>query len=156
MGKICAECGKKLSYFSVGENQALWLTPNMLMEYPQYKNKMFCRQCAILILTESPFREATEQGKRTLVVQDMVWSLFADRGKSLTAYANAAQKFGYRLKEMQGGILMVFEKAITTKDETWFVNCQYCKIRYDANQYFKCPQCGSPGTQELQKTSDVI
>jgi rRNA maturation endonuclease Nob1 len=32
---------------------------------------------------------------------------------------------------------------LLSEKEAHYVTCQYCKTHYDANQYFKCPQCGS-------------
>ena len=99
---------------------------------------------------EKPFREAVDRGRRMVVVKDAVFS--ADGiGKHIEAYSISAEKYGYAFKSETHfpdsvGIAcsFIFEKIIQTASETNFVNCEYCKSRYDANQYFKCPQCSSP------------
>jgi len=101
---------------------------------------------------EKPFKEALEQGKRIVVVKDAVLS--ADGiGKHIETYSKCAEKHGYAFKSETHfpdsvGIAcsFIFEKIIPTADETNFINCAHCTSRYDANQYFKCPQCGAPTT----------
>jgi hypothetical protein len=96
---------------------------------------------------EAPFIEAEKQGKRMVTINDSVLS--ADGiGKHLKLQTEAAQKYGYSLVNVTQTpaqfcifMVMVFEKKEITP--TKFVNCSYCKSRYDANQYFRCPNCGA-------------
>lgn len=97
-----------------------------------------------------PFTDGLEQGKRIVVIKDAVFS--ADGiGKHISHYSEVAEEFGYVYKSETHfpdaigiSLTMIFEKIIPTVNETNFVNCKHCTTRYDANQYFKCPQCGAP------------
>jgi len=155
MDRTCEICGRKLGWF--GENAPLTFQQYFLKEHPEYKNKTYCSQCGMMEAIERPFREAEKEGRRNIIVQDAIQNRIADKTKRLTLYTDMAQKYSYTLKNVSesaaffGGqllssILMTFDRSVTTKDQTNFVNCQYCKTRYDANYYFKCPQCGSPTT----------
>lgn len=96
---------------------------------------------------EAPFIEAEEQGRRMVTINDSVLS--ADGiGKHLKLHTEAAQKYGYSFISLtqtpaQYVIYMslVFEKK--EMKPTKFVNCLHCNARYDANQYFKCLNCGA-------------
>jgi hypothetical protein len=154
MDKICAICGKKqgwserIGFEGIRSNVR---SVALIMERPQYKNKTFCLSCIATEMVELPFREAEKYGRRNVIFQDVLVDLMKDKGQRLASYTHYAEKHGYTLKQVSetADTLMTFERIVTTKDQTNFVNCQYCKTRYDANQYFKCPQCGSPNTQTL-------
>jgi len=101
---------------------------------------------------EKPFKEALEQGRRIVVIKDAVLSPDGI-GKHIETYSKVAEKFGYAYKSETHfpdaigiSLTLIFEKVIPTANETNFVNCEHCTTRYDANQYFKCPNCGSPTT----------
>ncbi|MGA3190918.1 MAG: hypothetical protein ABSD73_00210 [Candidatus Bathyarchaeia archaeon] len=131
--------------------------PRFVKQHPEYKGKKFCRECMVKETAERQFREA--QDGKTAFIQDDAQTVLQDRQKRLTIYTDVAAKFGYTFKQIEDAAYnrsaysipvqihpatMIFEKAIATNKETNFLNCQYCKTRYDTNQYFKCPQCGSP------------
>jgi len=42
---------------------------------------------------------------------------------------------GYREKALRG--------EIVKKKEAYFVICEYCGTRYDANKHPRCPNCGA-------------
>ncbi len=166
----CAKCGKELSWVICNTAVGYWnnqlrkgyldLPKGLMgntkhrMELPEFKGKKLCIDCATDIYFGQQFRDALKQGKRQVVIQDLVQS--ADGvGKHIELLSNVAEKYGYLFKQQTHtltenygfgasaiSITMVFEKIITTINETNFINCSYCKSRYDANQYFKCPNCG--------------
>jgi len=96
---------------------------------------------------EKPFKEALEQGRRTVIINNTA--------TNPQWMAKIADKYGFAIKQVnQTGTMPFFssvpiymiiaEKVMTTEKETKFINCSYCQTRYDSNEYFKCPQCGSP------------
>ena len=126
----CPKCGAPVRMFSIGEAITLFNAKD---------NPTF----------ESPFMEAEKQGKRMVTINDSVLSEDGI-GKHLKIHTEAAQKYGYSLLSVTQTparfviyMSLVFEK----KDimPTKFVTCNYCKSHYDANQYFKCPNCGATG-----------
>ena len=127
----CPKCGTSVQMFSVRDAITLFNAKDN-------PNQTF----------ESPFMEAKKQGKQIVTINDSVLSEDGI-GKHLKIHTEAAQKYGYSLLNVtqtpaQFVIYMslVFEK----KDMlTKFVTCNYCKSHYDANQYFKCPNCGATG-----------
>jgi len=155
MGRTCAKCGKP--YFL----------------HPALK-PYICRECGKTITEqeyskiraaknprlregtppalEAPFKDALGQARRIVVIKDAVFS--ADGiGKHIETYSRVAEKFGYVYKSETHfpdsigiSLSIIFEKIIQTANETHFINCTHCTSRYDANQYFKCPQCGAPTT----------
>jgi len=174
MGRICAKCGKELSWVICNSSVGYWnnqlrrgyldIAKTLMgstkhrIELPELKGKKLCVDCAIDIYFGQQFKDALEQGKRQAVIQDLVQT--ADGiGKHVESVSNVAEKYGYLFKQethtLSGNygfgasaisMTMVFEKVVTTANETNFVSCKYCNARYDANQYFKCPQCGAPTT----------
>jgi hypothetical protein len=169
MNETCARCGKELSWF---ERHGHWNSTlkkgfiqynyKQIVECPEYKSKELCWSCVRgLFLTgtmqrtanaEEQFKEALQLDKRTLIITDHLPPRLSPKAwnkeKRLTTYTDTATRFGYSLKQItedrDANTTMVFEKTATTTNETNFVNCKYCKTRYNASQYFKCPQCGSP------------
>jgi len=162
----CAECGKTLGLF---ERNTYWnrqLQKGYLdMAKPligfsqgyrqilEYQNKKLCESCAYHVFFGEQFKQAVRESRRQAIVTDMVKS---NDGvpKHLQLASKVAEEHGFVLKSEShsifdgGGIsmMMIFEKVIPTANETNFVNCTHCTSRYDANQYFKCPQCGAPTT----------
>jgi hypothetical protein len=157
MGERCAKCGKELRGFF--EKHA-WGSSGFYDNFcPEYKGRKLCLPCIREIRngkkpipTEKHFKDALEEGRRIVVIKDAVMS--ADGiGKHIELYSHVAEKFGYVYKSETHfpdavgiSLSIIFEKVIPTANETNFVNCEYCTARYDANLYFKCPQCGSPTT----------
>ena len=130
-------------------------------EIPEYKGKKLCKLCAYSVWFEEQFKDSLKEGRRQVIIVDLVQS--ADGVlKHIQSASQVAEKYGYIFKSEShsvvfgGGIstMMFFEKVITTADETKFVNCRYCKTRYDANQFFKCPNCGSPTTNVVDKIAE--
>jgi hypothetical protein len=165
----CAKCGKELNFFechNYWNNQIknkgyldfakiFMSNTKHCIQVPEFKGKNLCLDCATDIYFGQQFKDALQQSKRQVVVQDVVQS--ADGlSKHMESVSSVAEKYGYLFKQethVLGNygfgarvitLTMVFEKAITTANETNFVKCDYCTTRYDANQYFKCPKCGSP------------
>ena len=113
------------------------------------KPKGWSHVCMIVDIAQFGFQTASERGKRQVIISGAVPSI-----KRMEFFLETASKigedYGYILKQEthSGGLIihlsMVFEKIVTTADQTNFVNCMYCTTRYDANQFFKCPHCGSP------------
>lgn len=150
--KTCADC----AYFSVGacKQKSIDLKPVSIGINDYFIQAENCSVYSIKGFSdeevvsefEKPFKDADEEGKRIVTINDSVLS--ADGiGKHLKIHSEAAGKYGYSLVNMTQTpaqfcifMSMVFEKKeITPK----FVTCTYCKSRYDANQYFKCPNCGA-------------
>jgi hypothetical protein len=169
MGETCAKCGKELSWLESKQDPKYRekRAPQLREKYPQFLGKKICKPCMSEIMKKEcdahnepiyvkrygpSFSEALEQGRRIVVVKDAVLS--ADGiGKHIEIISKVAEKYGYAFKSETHfpdsvGIAcsFIFEKIIPTADETNFINCTHCTTRYDANQYFKCPQCGSPTT----------
>lgn len=132
-GEKCPKCGTSVKMFSISDAITLFNAKDR--SHPKDQT-----------LYDTPFVEADKQGRRMVTINDSVLS--ADGiGKHLKIHTEAAQKYGYSLVNVtqtpaQFVIFMslVFEKKEMTPK---FVNCHYCKSRYDANQYFKCPNCGA-------------
>ena len=126
-GENCSKCGASARIFGVSDAITLFNPKDG-------------------VLHDAPFIEADNQGKRMVTINDSVLS--ADGiGKHLKIHTEAAQKYGYSLVNVtqtpaQYVIYMslVFEKA---GKPTKFVSCLHCSVRYDANEYFKCPNCGA-------------
>ena len=148
MPYACAKCGKQIPWLSFK-----WASDD---SFPEFFGKRLCNDCfnELKVIPYSgetkwgiPFRDADKIGKRIVTINDAVLS--ADGiGKHLKIHTEAAGKYGYSLNHMTQTpdqfcifMTMVFEKKEITP--TKFVNCSYCKSRYDANQYFKCPNCGA-------------
>ena len=172
MGKFilgnCALCRKKLNFFEcqtywnhqlrkgyLDIAKALIRNSKHAIQVPELKGKKLCIDCATEIYFGQQFKDALKQGKRQVIIQDVVQS--ADGiGKHIELVSQVAEKHDYLFKQETHtlnnygfgvgviSLTMVFEKVITTANETNFVNCKYCFTRYDANQFFKCPKCGSP------------
>jgi hypothetical protein len=150
MPKECAKCGKKVR----------WLTWTWEKRefFPEFFGKQLCAECTTeltnivrekeaVMKLEQPFKEADEKGKRLVTINDSVLSEDGI-GKHLELHTEAAQKYGYSFISLTQTpaqfviyMSMVFEKKEITP--TKFVTCTYCHSRYDANQYFKCPNCGA-------------
>jgi len=161
MGETCALCGKTLDWRE--RNTVYWnrqlrdgyvkIVGNKREECPEFKDKRLCLSCAWY---ELPFHHALKQGRRIVVISDEVMT--ADGvPKHIQKVSLIAEKYGYVFKQQSilgpNAFMMTFEKIVTTTNETNYINCKYCNTRYDANQYFKCPQCGSPNTQTIQTSS---
>jgi hypothetical protein len=145
----CAKCGKRVRW--------LCWTWDKGDSFPEFFGKNLCNDCYVelervwrqnkaITELEIPFREADGQGKRMVTVNDSVLSEDGI-GKHLKLHTEAAQKYGYSLINITQTparyviyMSMVFEKKEMTTAR--FIICSYCKARYDANQYFKCPNCG--------------
>lgn len=159
MYETCAKCGKELSWFERHKVQSLFAK-----NHPEFNGEKLCPSCISEVLKKDAnvhngsiyakhygplFDEALKQGRRIVVVKDAVFS--ADGiGKHIENASEIAEKFGYVFKSETHfpdsvGIAcsFIFEKVIPTANETNFVNCEHCTTRYDANQYFKCPNCGA-------------
>jgi hypothetical protein len=155
----CAKCGKELSWLDRHNAQS-----RFAKRHPEFNGEKLCSSCISEIVEKDcathneaidakqygpTFEEALEQGRRIVVVKYAVLS--ADGiGKHIEIVSKIAEKYGYAFKSETHfpdslGIAcsFIFEKIIPTANETNFINCKYCTSRYDANQYFKCPQCGS-------------
>jgi hypothetical protein len=167
MDETCALCGKKLSWILRRQNPKL--KPKIIPEFqgdPEFLDKKLCYDCLAKVRRsfaieglEKPFKEGLELGKRIVVIKNPV--RLESIGKQIEFYSKVAEKFGYVYKsethssDLEGliySLSIIFEKVIPTENETNFVNCQHCTTRYDANQYFKCPQCGAPADLVAQKT----
>ena len=150
MPKECAKCGKQVRWFS-----KIWEKQD---SFPEFYGKTLCVDChteldvsapqkEVVTELKNPFRDADEQGKRIVTINDAVLSEDGI-GKHLKLHTEAAEKYGYSLTNMTQTpaqfciyMSMIFEKK--EMKSTRFVNCSYCKARYDANQYYKCPNCGA-------------
>jgi rubrerythrin len=160
MGGTCAKCGKTLGFFDRHSAQARFAE-----RHPEFNGGKLCSSCISEIVKKEcdahnesinakhygpSFSKALEQGRRIVVVKDAVFS--ADGiGKHIEIVSKVAEEFGYAYKSETHfpdsvGIAcsFIFEKIIPTANETNFLNCENCTTRYDANQYFKCPNCGAP------------
>jgi len=125
------------------------------MQVPEFKGKTLCLDCASNLYFGRQFKGALEQGRRQAIIQDVVQSTDGI-SKHIEAVSTVAEKYGYIFKQETHvpnnygfgasiiTLTMIFEKVTTTANETNFVSCQHCTTRYDANQYFKCPNCGAP------------
>ena len=148
MPKECAKCGKQVLW-----NGLVWEKQD---SFPEFYGKFLCNSCTVDLqlsqgsdvpISEKPFKDADEQGKRIVTINDLVLSPDGI-GKHLKIHTEAAGKYGYSLINMTQNpdqfciyMALVFEKKEITP--TKFVNCSYCKSHYDANKYFKCPNCGA-------------
>jgi len=167
----CAKCGKGLNFFechTYWNNQikrkgyldfakVFMSNTKHCIQVPELKGKNLCLDCATNVYFGQQFKDALEQGRRQVIIQDVVQS--ADGiSKHIESVQTAAEKYGYIFKQethvvssygFGSGVInltMSFEKVIPTANETNFINCTHCTSRYDANRYFKCPQCGAPTT----------
>jgi hypothetical protein len=147
-GDACEKTGNVLKPISIGIND-YFIQAEKCCAYSTKENsqtELGLSHKEVVSEFEEPFRDADEHGKRIVTINDSVLS--ADGiGKHLKIHTEAAGKYGYSLINMTQTpsqfcifMAMVFEKKEIT--QTKFVNCSYCKSRYDANQYFKCPNCG--------------
>jgi hypothetical protein len=166
MGETCAKCGKELSWGERMQKPKFRAQIPPFQGHPELLDKKFCHECAPKVMQsleianlEKPFKEGLELGKRIVVIKNPVRLKSIGKldsiGKQIEFYSKVAEKFGYVYKsethssDLEGlihSLSIIFEKIIPTANETNFVNCDYCNTRYDANQYFKCPQCGAPAT----------
>lgn len=156
--KMCVKCGQPtkirignytiLATLKSGEPipqiQEQLLLRNFSLWKPTFKEGWICFKCYQRLEAEAeeqPFKQAQQQGKRQIIIKNL--------STQIPTFTDIAQKFGYSLKQVENEndtSTMIFEKVTTTISETNFVNCKYCKTRYNANEYFKCPHCGSPTT----------
>lgn len=127
-GEICPKCGTPVQMFGISDAITLFNAKDHL----KY---------------ETPFMEAEKQGKRMITLNDSVLSEDGI-GKHLKLHTDAAQKYGYSLLNVTQtpARYVIYMSLVFEKKEmklTKFVDCLHCKAHYDANQYFKCPNCGA-------------
>lgn len=122
--------------------------------HPEYKGKRFCRECQKEFFKEEAREPICINCAYSAIIDhidafgDSVYSSqslscrkfrmdLKGRGESEAPNCTSfIPKEEYKQKALKGELL--------TEKEAHYVTCQYCETRYDANQYFKCPQCGSP------------
>jgi hypothetical protein len=129
-GEKCPKCGETVRMFSISDAVVLFNAKDK----PTF---------------ELPFKEAEEQGKRVVTINDAVLSEDGI-GKHLTLHTEAAQKHGYSLLNVTQTpakfviyLSLVFERKDNPIPK--YVICTYCKTRFDSNKFFKCPSCGAIG-----------
>lgn len=168
----CAKCGKELSWLERNKVQS-----QFAKRHPEFNGEKLCFSCRNEIVKKEckahnaplyakqygpSFEEALEEGRRIVVVKEAVFSPDGI-GKHIDIISEVAEKYGYTFKSETHfpdsiGIAcsFIFERIIPKANETNFINCTHCATRYDANQYFKCPECGSPTTvQDNQPARQV-
>ena len=148
---VCEKCGKK-TYFS-----AVWKNTKV---HAELVGKNLCNDCWKIVNNsvqqetgsrfEEPFSQADNDGKRMVTVTDVVFSEDGV-GKHLKLHVESAEKYGYSFVSLNQGngqnmlklinMVMVFEKKEIKPAR--FVECPHCTARFDANLYFKCPNCGA-------------
>jgi hypothetical protein len=107
------------------------------IELPNLRGKKLCPNCASDIYFSQQFREALEQGKTQVTVQDLVQNTDGIN-RRVEMLINIGEKHGYSFKEHTHALIgnsgfgtsaisitMVFEKRTQTQEEIELINCQY-------------------------------
>mgnify|MGYP001035465792 CR=1 FL=1 len=153
----CARCGKK---FGIFEHKETWDNKEISGEY---YNKELCMEC-YWKLREEEAEEYEERSKKVRSCeycvyfgadyQDIDVGLFTPKFVALESFY--CRKFGISLKrpfkEAEKCTSFIREEEyrekvlrgeITKEHEAYFVVCEYCGTRYDANKYPRCPNCSA-------------
>jgi DNA-directed RNA polymerase subunit RPC12/RpoP len=154
MDETCARCGKKLNWTEKHARGNANPVYRVWQHHPEYKGRRFCRECQ-----EEFFKEEARKplclncgyGKVIDHIDAFGDSVYSSQSLSCRKFSMDVKGRGeseapncksfipkeeYKEKALKGELL----------PEKDYLTCQYCKTHYDANQYFKCPRCGSPTT----------